>query len=62
MTYIEMCRCGDRLNANQVCPACRKYHHHGMVHTTDGELIYLCSHCTSHEKKMWDESRSRARS
>ena len=46
-------RCNLRDARNQVCAGDGKYHHHGHVHTVDGQLLKLCDECLKADAEAW---------
>jgi hypothetical protein len=49
--------CGARPGSPQVCPGDKRMHRHGMIHTLDGRLAWLCDGCCESEASKWGRRR-----
>lgn len=56
MTLCEGCE--EREGLPQVCNGDGRYHHHGMVHTYDGGLMWLCDECWKLDRAEWQAART----
>jgi len=57
MKLCEICK--QKEGQFNQCEADGRMHHHGMVHTLEGSLMWLCKECAEIEADRWKAKRQK---